>query len=111
MYALWTMCLLAAVFPPAVLQSRNLNPLRMFPNRGAIRVLLPTAAAPDVAPPVLQCWEEQPLRAGNINDIFIYGQESNQTTWRLCRMNLAFRAIDSTQIRWNNEGSFTNDAR
>ena len=65
MYALWTMCLLAAVFPPAVLQSRNLNPLRMFPNRGAIRVLLPTAAAPDGAPPVLQCWQEQALRAGN----------------------------------------------
>ncbi len=25
---------------------------------------------------------------GRINDISIYGQESNQTTWRLCKMNL-----------------------
>lgn len=47
---------------------------------------------------------------GNINDISIYGQESNQTTWRLCRMNLAIRGIDSTQVKWNNEGSFLNDA-
>jgi len=42
--------------------------------------------------------------------ISIYGQESNQTTWRLCRMNLAIRGIDSSNIRWNNEGSFLNDA-
>ncbi|UVS15753.1 type I restriction-modification system subunit M [Bacteroides uniformis] len=28
---------------------------------------------------------------GRINDISIYGQESNQTTWRLCKMNLAIR--------------------
>ena len=25
---------------------------------------------------------------GKVNDIAIYGQESNQTTYRLCRMNL-----------------------
>ena len=42
--------------------------------------------------------------------ISIYGQESNQTTWRLCKMNLAIRGIDSTNIVWNNEGSFLNDA-
>ena len=47
---------------------------------------------------------------GRVNDISIYGQESNQTTWRLARMNLAIRGIDSTQVRWNNEGSFLNDA-
>lgn len=47
---------------------------------------------------------------GRINDISIYGQESNQTTWRLAKMNLAIRGIDSSQIRWNNEGSFLNDA-
>jgi type I restriction enzyme M protein len=47
---------------------------------------------------------------GNINDISIYGQESNQTTWRLCKMNLAIRGIDSSQVKWNNEGSFLNDA-
>ncbi len=47
---------------------------------------------------------------GGINDISIYGQESNQTTWRLCKMNLAIRGIDSSQVKWNNEGSFLNDA-
>ncbi len=39
----------------------------------------------------------------------MYGQESNQTTWRLCKMNLAIRGIDAN-IAWNNEGSFLNDA-
>jgi type I restriction enzyme M protein len=47
---------------------------------------------------------------GKINDISIYGQESNQTTWRLCKMNLAIRGIDSSQVKWNGEGSFLNDA-
>lgn len=49
-------------------------------------------------------------RQGKINDISIYGQESNQTTWRLAKMNLAIRGIDSSQVKWNNEGSFLNDA-
>ena len=43
-----------------------------------------------------------------IGDIAIYGQESNYTTWRLAKMNLAVRGIDS-DIRWNNEGSFHKD--
>jgi type I restriction enzyme M protein len=47
---------------------------------------------------------------GKVDDISIYGQESNQTTWRLCRMNLAIRGIDSSQVKWNTEGSFLNDA-
>lgn len=47
---------------------------------------------------------------GLINDISIYGQESNQTTWRLCKMNLAIRGIDASQVKWNSEGSFLNDA-
>lgn len=48
--------------------------------------------------------------AGRVNDISIYGQESNQTTWRLAKMNLAIRGIDSSQVKWNNEGSFLNNA-
>lgn len=43
---------------------------------------------------------------GKLSDISIYGQESNQTTWRLAKMNLAIRGIDSSQVKWNNEGSF-----
>ena len=45
---------------------------------------------------------------GRLGDIAIYGQESNYTTWRLAKMNLAVRGIDS-DIRWNNEGSFHKD--
>ncbi|RLD46659.1 MAG: DNA methyltransferase, partial [Bacteroidetes bacterium] len=47
---------------------------------------------------------------GKLNDISIYGQESNQTTWRLAKMNLAIRGLDSSQVKWNNEGSFLNDS-
>jgi len=32
---------------------------------------------------------------GKIGDISIYGQESNPTTWRLAKMNLAIRGIDN----------------
>jgi type I restriction enzyme M protein len=45
---------------------------------------------------------------GKVGDIAIYGQESNYTTWRLAKMNLAVRGIDA-DIRWNNEGSFHKD--
>jgi type I restriction enzyme M protein len=47
---------------------------------------------------------------GRIDDITIYGQESNQTTWRLAVMNLAIRGIDPEQVKWNAEGSFLKDA-
>jgi type I restriction enzyme M protein len=33
--------------------------------------------------------------SGRIGDIAIYGQESNYTTWRLAKMNLAIRGIDA----------------
>jgi type I restriction enzyme M protein len=45
---------------------------------------------------------------GRIGDIAVYGQESNYTTWRLCKMNLAVRGIDA-DIKWNSEGSFHKD--
>ncbi|MBK8434362.1 MAG: SAM-dependent DNA methyltransferase, partial [Chloroflexi bacterium] len=47
---------------------------------------------------------------GRVDDISIYGQESNQTTWRLAQMNLAIRGINSSQVKWNHEGSFLNNA-
>lgn len=46
---------------------------------------------------------------GRLDDIHIFGQESNQTTWRLCKMNLAIRGIESKEVKWNNEGSFLAD--
>ena len=47
---------------------------------------------------------------GNIQDITIYGQESNQTTRKLSKMNLAIRNINSQFVAWNTEGSFLKDA-
>ena len=38
---------------------------------------------------------------GKIGDISIYGQESNYTTWKLARMNLAIRRIDADLGREN----------
>ncbi len=48
--------------------------------------------------------------SGKIDDISVYGQESNRTTYQLSRMNLAIRGIDGSQIKWNSEGSFLKDA-
>ncbi|MDR1277313.1 MAG: type I restriction-modification system subunit M [Treponema sp.] len=33
--------------------------------------------------------------AGSINNLSIFGQDSNPTTWKLCRMNLAIRGIEA----------------
>ncbi len=46
----------------------------------------------------------------SIKDITVYGQESNQTTWKLSKMNLAIRNINSKFVVWNTEGSFLKDA-
>jgi len=45
---------------------------------------------------------------GKRGDISIYGQESNPTTWRLCKMNLAIREIDSN-IGLHHSDTFTQD--
>jgi type I restriction enzyme M protein len=46
---------------------------------------------------------------GKMGNVAIYGQETNHTTWRLAKMNMAIRGIDA-DIAWNNEGSFHKDA-
>ncbi|WP_424831262.1 N-6 DNA methylase [Ruegeria sp.] len=46
---------------------------------------------------------------GQRNDIAIYGQERNHTTYGLARMNLAIRGIFG-DIRWNSEGTLVKDA-
>jgi type I restriction enzyme M protein len=45
---------------------------------------------------------------GRAGDIHVFGQESNPTTWRLCRMNLAIRGIDG-DIGEHHSDSFHND--
>jgi len=45
---------------------------------------------------------------GNVGDIVIYGQESNPTTWRLAKMNLAIRGIDAN-LGAHHADSFHND--
>lgn len=36
---------------------------------------------------------------GRLDDIAIYGQESNPTTWKLSKMNLAIRGIESSGVK------------
>lgn len=45
---------------------------------------------------------------GKIGDLSIYGQESNATTWRICKMNLAIRSIEGN-IGPQNADTFHND--
>ena len=45
---------------------------------------------------------------GNVGDISVYGQESNPTTWRLYKMNLAIRGIDAN-VGTHAADSFHND--
>lgn len=45
---------------------------------------------------------------GRPDDIAIYGQERNHTTFGLARMNLAIRSIFA-DIRWNSEGTLLRD--
>ncbi|MFC6040332.1 type I restriction-modification system subunit M [Paenisporosarcina macmurdoensis] len=45
---------------------------------------------------------------GRLGDIAVYGQESNPTTWKLAKMNLAIRGIDGN-IGDHNADTFHND--
>ncbi len=45
---------------------------------------------------------------GHIGDIAVYGQESNFTTWRLAKMNLAIRGIDAN-LGGRHADTFHND--
>jgi type I restriction enzyme M protein len=45
---------------------------------------------------------------GRLGDISIYGQESNPTTWKLCKMNLAIRGIEGN-LGAHNADTFHND--
>lgn len=47
-------------------------------------------------------------RQGKLDDIAVYGQESNPTTWKLAKMNLAIRGIDANLGRQNAD-TFHND--
>lgn len=39
--------------------------------------------------------------SGRINDIAVYGQDSNPTTWKMAQMNLAIRGIEADLGRYN----------
>jgi len=53
---------------------------------------------------------EEFIRAhgGNVGELSIYGQESNPTTWKLAKMNLAIRGIEAN-FGPHNADSFHND--
>ena len=46
--------------------------------------------------------------SGNINDLSVYGQDSNPTTWKMAQMNLAIRGIDANLGEFNAD-TFFND--
>lgn len=46
--------------------------------------------------------------SGNINDISVYGQEFNPTTWKMAQMNLAIRGIDADLGKFNAD-TYIND--
>ena len=46
--------------------------------------------------------------SGNINDISVYGQDSNPTTWKMAQMNLAICGIDADLGKYNAD-TFFND--
>ena len=46
--------------------------------------------------------------SGNIDNISVYGQESNPTTWKMAKMNLAIRGIESDLGSYNAD-TFLND--
>lgn len=43
---------------------------------------------------------------GNINNLSIYGQDSNPTTWKLCKMNLAIHGIEADLGRTSGDTFF-----
>lgn len=45
---------------------------------------------------------------GRVQDLSIYGQELNSTTWKLCRMNLAIRGLDGN-LGANHADTFHDD--
>ncbi len=45
---------------------------------------------------------------GNINNISVYGQDSNPTTWKMAQMNLAIRGIEANLGQYNAD-TFFND--
>ncbi len=44
---------------------------------------------------------------GNINNVSVYGQESNPTTWKMAQMNLAIRGIEANLGRFNADTFFS----
>lgn len=44
--------------------------------------------------------------SGNINDISVYGQDINPTTWKMCTMNLAIRGIEADLGKYNADTFF-----
>jgi type I restriction enzyme M protein len=48
-------------------------------------------------------------RQGNLADLAFYAQESNRESWRLARMNLMVRGIDTAGLLWNPDSPLRRD--
>ena len=56
----------------------------------------------------VQCSKFVKEHQGNVDDISIFGQESNPTTWKMAKMNLAIRGLEGN-LGERNGDSFTDD--
>lgn len=56
----------------------------------------------------VQCSKFVKEHQGNVDDISIYGQESNPGTWKMAKMNLAIRGLEG-DLGERNGDSFTDD--
>ena len=56
----------------------------------------------------VQCSKFVKEHQGNVDDISIFGQESNPGTWKMAKMNLAIRGLEGN-LGEKNDDSFTND--
>ena len=94
--------------PPCVVKTivEILKPISR-PQRGTrgIRVYDPACGSGGM---FVQSAKFVEAHAGNINEISVFGQESNPTTWKMAQMNLAIRGIEANLGSYNAD-TFFND--
>jgi type I restriction enzyme M protein len=95
------------VLPHQFAAAEGKNGGQFYTPRGVVRVLVEMLAPykgrvfdPAAARAACSSQSEKFVEAhgGRVGDISIYGQESNHTTWRLAKLNLAIRGIDANIV-------------
>jgi type I restriction enzyme M protein len=96
-----------APFPPAVPHSiAGLLALMLEPYQG--RLCDPCCGSAGLSAAAADFVTD---RQGKLPELFFYAQERNAEAWRLARMNLMVRGIDTSEILLNAEGPLQRDPR